>query len=397
VNIPFENVMVKVYPAHVGEYKSWRVVWIESGDRKKKRFKTEQAAKDFALEKAKLLNAGYTKTITAADFAAIQRGRQLVAPTGKSVELVCSEYREMWDIVPDVTPKRLAEFYRSNFLAVKQASVKEVVEEYLTHKKRVGADATYRKNLKSQLMVFAEHFNCPLTLLTGQLIRNWILDLKHGTCTKNHYRTTLGNFLKFAKEEGYLPEVWNEFDKVKALASSEDEDNEPIEIWTREEMVKLLTVTPENFIPFMVLGAFAGLRTKELQTQDWKDINLDEGILHVSKAKRRTPSRRVVHLSPNLVEWLRNHAKKAGRVCPIKQTSNKLYRLSKAAGLKRRHNALRHSFISYHVALHKNPDGTALEAGNSREVIFKRYREVVSQAKAREWFAIMPADCGKAD
>ena len=53
-------------------------------------------------------------------------------------------------------------------------------------------------------------------------------------------------------------------------------------------------------------------------------------------------------------------------------------------------NALRHSFISYRVALTKDIAAVALEAGNSPKMIFAHYRELCTEAEAAEWFSIRP-------
>jgi hypothetical protein len=55
-----------------------------------------------------------------------------------------------------------------------------------------------------------------------------------------------------------------------------------------------------------------------------------------------------------------------------------------------KHNALRHSFISYRVATVKNIAEVSLEAGNSPQMIFQHYREVVDADEAKKWFAIVP-------
>jgi hypothetical protein len=61
-------------------------------------------------------------------------------------------------------------------------------------------------------------------------------------------------------------------------------------------------------------------------------------------------------------------------------------------------NALRHSFISYQVAEIKNVAQVALEAGNSPDIIFQHYRELVTEETAKAWFGITPAvvDAAKA-
>jgi hypothetical protein len=61
-----------------------------------------------------------------------------------------------------------------------------------------------------------------------------------------------------------------------------------------------------------------------------------------------------------------------------------------AEAVKLKHNALRHSFISYRVADIQNIPQVALEAGNSPEMIVSHYRELTTPAEAKIWFAITP-------
>ena len=55
-----------------------------------------------------------------------------------------------------------------------------------------------------------------------------------------------------------------------------------------------------------------------------------------------------------------------------------------------RKNALRHSFISYRLAETQNAHQVAIEAGNSENIIFKNYRELVTEEEANAWFLIFP-------
>ena len=73
------------------------------------------------------------------------------------------------------------------------------------------------------------------------------------------------------------------------------------------------------------------------------------------------------------------------------------YRRKFAAALKAAwiehwpHNALRHSFASYHLALHKDAAKTALELGHTESVtLFRHYREIVHSAEADAFWAIFP-------
>src|SRR6266481_6057517 len=55
-----------------------------------------------------------------------------------------------------------------------------------------------------------------------------------------------------------------------------------------------------------------------------------------------------------------------------------------------KHNALRHSFISYRVALVEDVAKVSLEAGNSPRMVFSNYRGLVRAADAQKWFGITP-------
>jgi len=76
------------------------------------------------------------------------------------------------------------------------------------------------------------------------------------------------------------------------------------------------------------------------------------------------------------------------------QKLNKQRKLQKLKPVAWKHNALRHSFISYRVADIQNVNQVALEAGNSPAMIFKHYRELVTPDEAKTWFGIVPEQSG---
>ena len=53
-------------------------------------------------------------------------------------------------------------------------------------------------------------------------------------------------------------------------------------------------------------------------------------------------------------------------------------------------NGLRHSFCSYRLAEVKDAARVALEAGNSPGMLFRHYRELVSEDAAKAWFNTVP-------
>jgi hypothetical protein len=97
----------------------------------------------------------------------------------------------------------------------------------------------------------------------------------------------------------------------------------------------------------------------------------------------------VVPITDNLAAWL-EPLKRKGKVVPAKQHHRDVAALTDALGIAWPRNVLRHSFISYRIAVVKSADQVALEAGNSPGIIFKHYRELTTEEQADKWFGILP-------
>jgi hypothetical protein len=69
-----------------------------------------------------------------------------------------------------------------------------------------------------------------------------------------------------------------------------------------------------------------------------------------------------------------------------------LVSLCKAAGVTWKHNCLRHSAISYRIALTGDVPRIADESGNSPYVIRKNYLNRRKPWQAAQWFGIAPGD-----
>jgi len=69
--------------------------------------------------------------------------------------------------------------------------------------------------------------------------------------------------------------------------------------------------------------------------------------------------------------------------------------VAEEAGIKWKHNALRHSFASYRLAQIQNANQVALETGHTVKVLFTNYRELVTPEEAKSWFGIAPKVAAK--
>lgn len=142
-------------------------------------------------------------------------------------------------------------------------------------------------------------------------------------------------------------------------------------------------------IPFITLGAFAGLRSAEIHRLNWEAVRIEDGFIELKAGQTKTASRRLVPLEANLREWLLPRLGK-GLVMKEDELWKEVTALGKKLKLGWPQNVLRHSYITYRVARDKDVNRVALDSGNSPNIIFKHYRELAPDAQAQKWFAVTP-------
>ena len=109
--------------------------------------------------------------------------------------------------------------------------------------------------------------------------------------------------------------------------------------------------------------------------------------MRVEKAKNN--QRRVNDIPDNALHWLRD-CRGRGRVAPDNFTKA-MQRLRQKAGVPYRQNAARHSFASYHVALHDDAAKTAVLLGHPNPtLLYNTYRECVAREQAVRFFDLVP-------
>lgn len=83
--------------------------------------------------------------------------------------------------------------------------------------------------------------------------------------------------------------------------------------------------------------------------------------------------------------------KRKGAICPRSYGFDHLRRLAIEEEFELTDNCFRHAFISHRVAKTGNVAETSLEAGNTPDIVFKHYRELVTKQEGENWFEIAPA------
>ena len=226
--------------------------------------------------------------------------------------------------------------------------------------------------------------------ITTDLLSAWLVGLGLSERSRKNHRDAIGFLCRWAVMRGYLARGTNWLEgvqKYNAIATGE------IEIYSPEEMKKLLAAADDSIVPFIVVQAFAGLRHAEAARLDWQEIKFaraDESFIEVHARNSKVRVRRLPPMLPNLKKWLAPLRKDKGPLCNYVNTTKQLLKVAAAAGVTWKHNGLRHSFISYRVAAIADVPRVADEAGNSPQIIRQHYLRRVTPALAREWFSIQP-------
>lgn len=288
----------------------------------------------------------------------------------------------------------------ANKTARKEITIATLVTAFLRDKARSGVDtsAGYDRTLPRLAEAYAD---TPVHTLTAKDLKEWLHTTycrageKHvHPSTFNSHRRRMVTLWKWARGEGYLPKnAQTEVEQIKPLR----EQSLPIGILKVPEYAAVLKLMQEehpDYLATAVLAGFAGLRRTELHAQKWEQVDLKRGLLTVTKAKRNTPAMRIVHLCPAAVEWLMLCKRDEELVSPA-WGMDRVRAFAQEAKIPCPDNAFRHSFITYRVAATGNIDETALEAGNSRDMIFKHYRALVSKDEGAAWFGLTPKSVAK--
>ena len=290
-------------------------------------------------------------------------------------------------------------------------TLEEAIDEFL---EAVAADVSDSERNERTLRGHCRAFQKAIgrKKLIGQIlpkqIDKWIRSGSVSGKTQHNRRRSIITLFRWCRKKDMLDS--------ERLTAAEKTDTPKLKkagrvaIWTPTELRKMLENCRADYLPWLVISCFAGVRTNELNPvirrgigKDplrWEDIKLDWDTPHIEVRPEtsKTGDRRLIPISPTLLAWLKPLHKGEGRITPAKAPSKRHHNipsiteeLAQAAGVKEwKANANRHSFGSYRTALTKNLGEVALEMGNSPATIKQHYLEAVQVCEAEEFFALTP-------
>lgn len=279
----------------------------------------------------------------------------------------------------------------------------EVAKEFLKSREVMGVRSRTLTQYESYLRTISERFGPqPIHEVRRGEIEDWLSESEWSKRTRNNYVSTLSTLFLFARDRDYCTE--NPAEKVPRAIL----DDTPPGILTLKETAALLEIArhkdPE-MLAYVAIGLFAGLRRSELCALEWSEIDREARTIEVKGVKAKTRQRRIVSISDALSAWLaiapntlRPTPSRNEDVCGERLKNLYSEERDESGAVQREaivspwpHNALRHSFGSYHYAKHRDENQTAAEMGNSPAMVFRHYRAVVTPDIATKFWNLLPS------
>lgn len=274
--------------------------------------------------------------------------------------------------------------------------IDEAVLEFVDTKKAAGKSERYLLDLRARCNLFAESFGeKTMAEIDVAAVERWLEGIKAGAITRNNYRRVLSVFFAWGMKRGFCT------GNPAAESERAKEVSERVEIFTASELRVMLNAAPAHLLPFLAIGAFAGMRAEEIRRLKWEDVDFLKKRIDVRASVAKSAATRYVPMKDVLIDWIQPIAKAAGDVAPVNAYQKlRAFRreLEQEDTEKARpavawkQNGLRHSFASYALAESDNAAQVALWLGHdSNKMIFKHYRERVTPEAAAEWFEVKPS------
>jgi integrase len=391
IRVKHGSTVVPIYSGLVHGLPRFTVAFHMNGRRVRRTFSTLEKAKTEAQSVARKIQEGLSATN---DLSTAQREcylamEKLAAPLNIPLVAAIDEYTRCRTLLGETPLLSVVQDFLNRTQGVKVgAKIPALVAEFIETKRQDKMSERYLQQLAINLRRLATAFPGEVMAVKSGDLDRWIRGLGGAAVTRNAVLRCIKVFFSFAKARGYLPSCEKTAAELVPMARTGQTETE---IFQPSSMTKLLEAASADILPLLALGSFAGLRVAEICRLDWSAVDLERKLITLRAGQAKTASRRIVPISDNLHAWL-SKIERSGKIIPNLRTPKDTTELAKKLGLPWPHNGMRHSYISYRLAAVKDAAKVALEAGNSPSIIFKHYRELVTEADAVEWFSIAPPD-----
>lgn len=366
--------------------------WKENGKWQRKQFADRQEAERFvALKSVELENEGRSQKLMLCplDQKRLDEAVRAFDALGEAYTL----------------DEAVSFFLRHHRAPAFTIDLSEAMERYLVERERDGVRARTLAQMRSTIQSLVGHAKDPqVHKVSPQAVEAFLRSLraKDGTNkaslkTWNNYRNDLHKFFEWCAESDKSTErPWtfeNPVSKVRKFSARlvrEEQDATPATT-SANDVQRMLTVLMRwrggRMVRYFAFLYFAGIRPDELKRLAEREaelVNLKTGVITIPAHISKTRHARQVTITANLRKWL---DAAPGPIIP-----KNFDRLAKQvrAHFNLSHDEARHSFISYHVALHRSVGDAALQAGNSETIVRRHYLNLHPAEEGKAFFALVP-------
>jgi len=277
--------------------------------------------------------------------------------------------------------------YLAQLHSLHTVSVQTAIEQYIDEKRQSGLRPRSLTELRVHLgRLQAQYGSLDISDITGANLISLFGLMDISATTRNNYRRTLRGFFTWCKKAGYMAH-----NPAEAITRARIDQKLP-GILTVDQTRKILRSSVNTHLTaYFALALFAGIRPAEILRLKWQAISKH---IHIGPSVAKTRAQRYVTITPNLKAWLREFGRRRGPVVSLSEKRFwKEFRAARSnAGITTWHtDAARHSFATYHLALHRDAPLTAHELGHtSPATLYKHYRNLATLNQAKKYFSITP-------
>jgi len=367
--------------------------WKENGKWQRKQFKDQDEAETFAaLKRVEVENEGRQQRLMLCPLSDEQLEQAV-----KAFDRLGSTYSLSDALDFFLKHHRPPEF---------TIRMKDAIKRYIDDRERDGIRDRSIKAIESVLKQFLSARDNPWTHeVTSQDIEGFLRGLrakdrksKARRKTWNNYRNALQGFFgwcAFADVASDRPFIFeNPVTSVRKFTARQVREEQQAKPATTspEDVLRLFRIVSRcwngSMRRYYALLYFAGLRPGEIERmagQEDKLINLATRTINIPAKVAKMGYERHVTITENLAAWL--------EAAPAPAIPKNFDRMAKSLRkhFELEHDEARHSFISYHVALHRSIGDAALQAGNSESIVRRHYLNLHPREEGEQFFRVYPS------
>jgi hypothetical protein len=244
------------------------------------------------------------ENLTAAEIESYIIARRILAPHNTPVHVAAEVFASARaELAAEVSLHDAVRYFNQFNRGVDRKEVNELIDDFIASRRASGVTESYLRMVRRYVVRFGKFTRGRmLPDLRARDLDDFLQqESALAAITKNYARKHVLTFCRWAVGRGFLAQDWSEFDGAMTYQVPVKD----VGIFTSDEMGRMLKASGGLLAtPFLAIGAFAGLRSAEIERLDWKNVNFERGFIEVRAETCKTRARRLVPICENLRAWL---------------------------------------------------------------------------------------------